>query len=58
MEAGLHQGSALRPLLLTTVMDGLTDEVGQESPWTVMLADDIVKCSESREQLEDNPQRW
>lgn len=39
-------------------MDRLTDEVGQESPWTVMFADDIVKCSESTEQLEETPQRW
>lgn len=58
MEAGLHQGSVLSPLLFTTVMDRLTDEVRRESPWTVMFADDIVKCSESREQLEGKPQRW
>ncbi|XP_065645284.1 uncharacterized protein LOC136075775 [Hydra vulgaris] len=35
-------------------MDRLTDEVRQESPWTIMFADDIVICSESRVQVEVN----
>lgn len=58
MEAGLHQRSALSPLLFTRVMDRLTDGGRQESPWTVMFADDIVKCTVSREQLMENPHRW
>ncbi|KAK3525592.1 hypothetical protein QTP70_000436 [Hemibagrus guttatus] len=40
------------------VMDQLSEEVRQESPWTMMLADDIVICSESREQVEENLERW
>ncbi|KAK3530487.1 hypothetical protein QTP86_024399 [Hemibagrus guttatus] len=40
------------------VMDQLSEEVRQESPWTMMLADDIVICSESREQVEKNLERW
>ncbi|KAK3545622.1 hypothetical protein QTP70_008560 [Hemibagrus guttatus] len=36
------------------VMDQLSEEVRQESPWTMMFADDIVICSESREQVEEN----
>ncbi|KAK3537205.1 hypothetical protein QTP70_002607 [Hemibagrus guttatus] len=40
------------------VMDQLSEEVRQESPWTMMFADDIVICSESREQLEENLERW
>lgn len=35
-------------------MDRLADEVRQQSPWTVMFADNIVICSESRVQVE----RW
>ncbi|KAK3559305.1 hypothetical protein QTP86_012712 [Hemibagrus guttatus] len=34
------------------VMDQLSEEVRQESPWTMMFADDIVICSESREEVE------
>ncbi|KAK3513535.1 hypothetical protein QTP70_016470, partial [Hemibagrus guttatus] len=40
------------------VMDQLSKEVRQESPWTMMFTDDIVICSESREQVEENLERW
>ncbi|KAK3556835.1 hypothetical protein QTP70_022272, partial [Hemibagrus guttatus] len=58
MEVGLHQGLALSPFLFAIVMDQLSEEVRQESPWTMMFADDIVICSESREQVEENLERW
>lgn len=32
----------------------LTDEVRQESLWTMMFADDIEHCRESRDQVEDS----
>ena len=38
VEVGLHQGSALSPFLFAIVMDQVTDEVGQEFPWTMMFA--------------------
>lgn len=50
---GLHQGSAQGPFFFAQVIDRLTDEVREESPWTVMFADDIEICSE-REQLEES----
>ncbi|KAK3566588.1 hypothetical protein QTP86_001076 [Hemibagrus guttatus] len=40
----------------TVVSDGPV--VRQESPWTMMFADDIVICSESRKQVEENLERW
>ncbi|KAK3532189.1 hypothetical protein QTP86_009298 [Hemibagrus guttatus] len=58
VEVGLHQGSALSPFLFAIVMVQLSEEVRQESPWTIMFADDIVICSESREQVEENLERW
>ncbi|KAK3509068.1 hypothetical protein QTP70_020206 [Hemibagrus guttatus] len=58
VEVGLHQGSALSPFLFAIVMDQLSEEVRQESPWTMMSANKIVICSESREQVEENLERW
>ncbi|KAI5099850.1 ubiquitin-fold modifier 1 precursor [Silurus meridionalis] len=51
VEVGLHQASALSPFLFAVLMDKLMDEVREKSPWTMMLADDIVICGESREQV-------
>ncbi|KAK3557885.1 hypothetical protein QTP86_003278 [Hemibagrus guttatus] len=39
-------------------MDQLSEEDRQESPWTMMFADNIVICSESREQVGENLERW
>lgn len=50
---GLHQQSALRPF-----WDGLTDEFGQESQRTMMIADNTVTCSDGMEQVEENLERW
>ncbi|KAK3536514.1 hypothetical protein QTP86_013837 [Hemibagrus guttatus] len=58
VEVGMHQGSTLSPFLFAIVMDQLSEEVRQESHWTMMFADDIVICSESREQVEENLERW
>ncbi|KAK3530996.1 hypothetical protein QTP70_007852 [Hemibagrus guttatus] len=58
VEVGLNQGSALSPFMFAMVMNQLTEKVRQESPWTMMFADDIVVCSESREQEEENLERW
>ena len=33
-------------------MNRLMDEVRRESPWTMVFADDIVICEETREKVE------
>ncbi|KAI5629355.1 sorting nexin-10A [Silurus asotus] len=58
VEVELHQGSAVSPFLFALSMDRLTDKVRQESPWTMMFADDTVICGESREQVGKNLERW
>ena len=39
-------------------MDRMTDEIREEAPWTMMFADDIVICSESKEQVEEKLESW
>ena len=48
----LHQGLSLSPFLFAVIMDRLTDEVRKEPPWTMLFADDIVICVETREEVE------
>ena len=58
VKVGLHQGSALCPCLFAMLMDRMTDEIREEAPCTMMFADDIVICSESKEQVEEKLVSW
>ena len=58
VKVGLHQGSALSPFLFGVIMDRLADEVRRESPWTMLFADDIVICEETREEVERRLESW
>ena len=48
-KVGLHQGSALNLFLFAVIMNRLTDKVRREPPWTMLFADDIGICEETRE---------
>ena len=58
VKVGLHQGSALSPFLFAVIMDRLTDKVRRESSWTMLFADDIVICEETREEVEWRLECW
>ena len=39
-------------------MDKLTDEARREPPWTMLFADDIVICEETRKEVEQRLKSW
>ena len=58
VKVGLYQGSALSLFLFAVIMDRLTDEVRREPPCTMLFADDIVICEETRQEVEQRLEFW
>ena len=54
----LNQGSPLSPFLFSVTMERLADEVRREPPWTMLFADDILICEETREEVERRLEFW
>ena len=48
---GVHQGSALSPLLFVIVMEALSREFRVALPWELLYADDLVVIAETEEDL-------
>lgn len=53
VEAGLYQRLVLCPFLFAMGMDGLTNDVRQQSPLIMMFGDEIVICSETIAHVEE-----
>nr|CDJ82814.1 RNA-directed DNA polymerase (reverse transcriptase) domain containing protein [Haemonchus contortus] len=48
ISVGVHQGSALSPLLFVVVMDAITKDLQKPAPWTLLYADDVMLASEAK----------
>ena len=58
IRVGVHQGSALSPLLFITVMEEATRVARGDGPWELLYADDLVLTVESKEEVTDMFNRW
>ena len=58
IDVGLHQGSALSPLLFVIIIDVITEEIEEGTPWAMLFADDLVLCDPDREMMELRLERW
>ena len=58
IEVGLHQGSALSPLLFVIIIDVITEEIDEGTPWAKLFADDLVLCDPDRQMMEVRLERW
>ena len=58
VKVGVHQGSALSPLLFIMVIDVLTEDVRDGSFMELLYADDLVLCGESLDEVIDKYGRW
>jgi hypothetical protein len=58
VNVGVHQGSALSPLLFVTTVDAATSNLGYEAPWCMLYADDVVLIRDSQEQVGQDLSAW
>ena len=53
IKVGLHQGSALSPLLSAVIIDVLSEHLRAENLWELLFPDDLVIMADSEEQLQE-----
>jgi len=58
VKVGMHQGSALSPLLFVMVMEALYREFRVALPWELLYADDLVVTAETEEDLIKRLNEW
>ncbi|PAV80269.1 hypothetical protein WR25_23864 [Diploscapter pachys] len=54
---GVHQGSAISPLLFILCLDRITRDIQGELPWTRLYADDLVLARSTRDELKKDLKR-
>ena len=57
-EVGLHQSPALSSLLFVIIIDVITEEIEEGTPWAMLFADDLALCDPDREMMELRLERW
>jgi len=58
VRVGMHQGSALSPLLFVMVMEALSREFRVALPWELLYADDMVVIAETEDDLIKRLSEW
>ena len=58
VKIGMHQGSALSPLLFVIVMEALSREFRVALPWELLYADDLVVIAETEDDLIKRLNDW
>ncbi|VDO75490.1 unnamed protein product [Heligmosomoides polygyrus] len=58
ISAGVHQGSALFPLLFVVVVNAITRDLQKPVPWALLYADDIMLACEDKDDFERQEQAW
>ena len=58
VKVGMHQGSALSPLLFVIVMEAISREFRVALPWELLYADDLVVIAETEEDLIKRLSEW
>jgi len=58
VKVGMHQGSALSPLLFVIVMEAISREFRVALPWELLYADDLTVIAETEEELIKRLTEW
>ena len=58
INVGVHQGSALSPLLFVAIVDEVSKECRRGDPWELLYADDLVLTAETKEGVISMFEEW
>jgi len=58
VKVGMHQGSALSPLLFMIVVEAISREFRVAVPWELLCADDLAVIAETEEELIKRLNEW